>query len=189
MNDPMSPMQQPADPSPQGEDSYSLEQLLQFLTPERVQSMSGMAGLQDKNAMLQQQLAQAEALRQPRGERHSEGLGAALGGVGDILRQIKGQMQESSLNDEMKANLAGIQKGRDVSWAAKMAEMKARADALRGAEPTGNGPISSRPQMLPMGGGSPQRQAQAGPEADVLAPLTLSLAPKKQRSFFPYSWE
>lgn len=78
---------------------------LETLTPEQLELMFKLSTITDQNAMLDEQIAQATALQRPSGQQHSTGKGAALGGIGDVLRQIAGQRDAAKYRDERGANL------------------------------------------------------------------------------------
>lgn len=54
--------------------------------PELMDQLMGLGELNHRRAMI-------EAMSQPRGDHYATGLGAALGGAGDLLRQVGGQYQ------------------------------------------------------------------------------------------------
>lgn len=87
-------------------------QLWESLPPEVQEQLLGMGTLDERGALLQQQMAQAEALRQPSGKQYSTGLGAALGGMGDLARTIGGTMDMSRLQKEQEALLGKKDAGR-----------------------------------------------------------------------------
>lgn len=77
-----------------------------------LQQMVGMGTLDERQALLAQQLAQAEALRNRQGPQRTTGVGAALQGLGDVA-----------------SNLAGTLQGRDVRG--KMEDLLGKKDAGR----------------------------------------------------------
>lgn len=87
-------------------------QMWESLPPEVQEQLLGMGTLDERGALLQQQMAQAEALRQPSGKQYSTGLGAALGGLGDVTRMIGGTMDMGRLQKEQEALLGKKDAGR-----------------------------------------------------------------------------
>lgn len=69
----------------------SEDQLRRHLTP-----------FDEKNAILDAQLAQAQALRSRPMQQHSTGMGAGLGVLGKLVRGIKGTVDESSLRGQQQ---------------------------------------------------------------------------------------
>lgn len=70
-------------------------ELLGSLPPEALQQLLGMGTLDERGDLLQQQLLQAQALQNPTSGDHSTGMGAALGGLGDVFRSVGGGMQQN----------------------------------------------------------------------------------------------
>lgn len=78
-----------------------MEELLAQLSPEELAQLLGLGTMDERSALLQQQLAQAEALRQGGGQKYSTGLGAALGGLGDVVNNVAGSMKAQKVNDQL----------------------------------------------------------------------------------------
>lgn len=78
-----------------------MEELLAQLSPEELAQLLGLGTMDERSQLLQQQLAQAEALRSGPQQHHSTGLGAALGGLGDVVKNVAGSMKAQKLNDQM----------------------------------------------------------------------------------------
>lgn len=55
----------------------------------------------DEGAMLQEQLASAQAFGRPSGYQYSTGAGAALGGAGDMIREIRGGRRAGEVRQQM----------------------------------------------------------------------------------------
>jgi hypothetical protein len=89
-----------------------LNALLSQMTPEELEQLLGMGTLDERGGLLQQQMMQAEALRKPSGQQYSTGLGAALGGMGDLARTIGGTMDMGRLQKEQEALLSQKDAGR-----------------------------------------------------------------------------
>lgn len=87
-------------------------QLFDSLPPEVQEMLMGMGTLDERGALLQQQMAQAEALRQPSGRQYSTGLGAALGGIGDFARQVAGTRGMDKAQGDLAALLDKKDAGR-----------------------------------------------------------------------------
>lgn len=64
--------------------------------------MLGMGELDDQQSAADEQAAQAQALMQANGQHHSSPVGAALGGVGDIIRAYVGGTQAKDAKAERK---------------------------------------------------------------------------------------
>jgi hypothetical protein len=82
-----------------------LDRFMSQFTDEELAQLFGAGTLDERGALLNQQMMQAEALRKPSGQQHSTGLGAALGGMGDLARTIGGTMDMSRLQKEQEALL------------------------------------------------------------------------------------
>lgn len=89
-----------------------LDALLSQLSPEEIAELMGMGTLDERGSLLDQQLAQAQALRQPQSGPHSTGMGAALGGLGDAVRSFSGGIQELGLRDQQRGLLNQKDQGR-----------------------------------------------------------------------------
>jgi len=70
-------------------------------TQEELQQLMGLGSMDERQQLVRQQLAQAQALRDPISGQHSTGMGAALGGLGDVFRGIGGQAQGSTSQGKM----------------------------------------------------------------------------------------
>lgn len=67
--------------------------------PELIEQLLGLGVLDEKDALLQQQMAMAEALRQP-GRQRSTPTGALLGGLGDVVGNLAGTyMQQKAMGE------------------------------------------------------------------------------------------
>lgn len=80
--------------------------------PEAFKKHVGMGTLDERGALLEQQLKQAQALRQPQGKEYSTVAGNLLGGMGDIFRGVAGGMKESQLQERQLALLGQKDEGR-----------------------------------------------------------------------------
>ena len=88
--------------------------LFSYLTPEQAQALAGASVMPDRQAALQRQMEQAQALRKGSGQHYDTGLGAGLGGLGDALSSAVGSIQgkqlrgqESQLIDQQQQGLGG----------------------------------------------------------------------------------
>ena len=70
--------------------------LLGDIPPEVLQQLLGLSTIDDEDALLQQQMGMAEALRQP-AQRHSTPLGAALGGLGEVVSNVGASLRGNEL--------------------------------------------------------------------------------------------
>jgi hypothetical protein len=86
-------------------------------TPEQLQALMeygvSQGAFTEQDRAIQQQLAQAAALRDRAQSHHTTGAGAMFGGIGDVLTQVAGQQQ------------AKTQRAQDTAL------QQARIDALR----------------------------------------------------------
>jgi hypothetical protein len=81
------------------------------LSPELMQQLMALSTLDEEGQGYDEQLAQAQALMQPVGGGHTTGLGAALGGIGDVLRSgigaYKGSQAHKSKSELLGKKTAG----------------------------------------------------------------------------------
>lgn len=91
-----------------------LEQLLAGLSPDELEQLLGMGTLDERGALLQQQQAQAEALRQKPGMAmgHVSPWGAALAGLGDVANQVRGGVQGQAAGQGLESLLGKKDAGR-----------------------------------------------------------------------------
>jgi hypothetical protein len=71
--------------------------------------LGGLGGYDAQSEQLQQQMARAQALRQGTGQHHSTGIGAALGGLGDVVRAYQG----GQMGLDAQAKVQALQGNRD----------------------------------------------------------------------------
>ena len=86
--------------------------LLQQMTPEELEQLLGMGTLDERQNMLGHQMAQAEILKQGSGKQYSTGMGAALGGLADVIRAGQGQYQMQQAQAGMEDLLGQKDAGR-----------------------------------------------------------------------------
>lgn len=98
---------------PQGSD------FLQQLGPEGMAAFMGMGTLENQDADLQQQIAQAQAMRTQAGPQRSGAMAGGIQMIADLLRAYKGRQQEGKLRDERKT-LMGDMEGRRSTIARKL---------------------------------------------------------------------
>lgn len=72
------------------------------LDPNGLEGYLGPESFDPRAQMLQRQLAMAEALQSGGVQKRSTGLGAALGGAGDFLRQLGGHVQAARVRPELE---------------------------------------------------------------------------------------
>lgn len=109
-----------------------LNALLSQMSPEELEQLLGLGTLDERGGMLNQQMAQAEALRQPSGRQATTGWGAAFGGAADGLRNIQGMQQMDAIRKQQEALLGKKDAGRGLY-----------ANALR------RGPAEVTPDIIP----------------------------------------
>lgn len=120
-----------------------LAMLLEGMPPEQVQQLLGLGAIDEEQALLQQQMALAEQLRQGGGGSYSTPLGAALGGLGDVVGGTAGAFQQKGIGGEMQANVGRRVEGRDAYAQAMIdALRRQRADAMGGLTSRGGGVIA-----------------------------------------------
>lgn len=91
-----------------------LAALLSSATPEELEQLFGMGTLDERGGLLDQQLAQAMALRQGGGRQHTTGAGAALGGIGDVLNGVRSFQQEQQIRGQQQDLLGQKDAGRNL---------------------------------------------------------------------------
>jgi len=123
------------------------EQLLQSLPPEVASRLLEMSIMGERGGLLQQQMEAAQALGQPSGQQYSTGMGAGLGGLGDVIRAGASAFKQRDLRGQQEALLQE-----------KLAGRKTFANVLRqpGVDPS-TVPDVSEPQML-----DPKMMARGG---------------------------
>lgn len=103
-------------------------QLWELMTPEMQNQMLAMGTLDERQAMLDRQMQQAELLKQGSGKQYSTGMGAALGGLADVIRagqgQYMGQTAEAGIQDILAKKDAGRQAYGDLMQ--RFAQQQAR---------------------------------------------------------------
>lgn len=83
----------------------TLEEMLTQMSPEELQKFSRIQSMPQRNALLEEQMAQAEKLGSQPQQSFSTGLGAALGGLGDVVDKGRAAYQQKQLAGQMGANL------------------------------------------------------------------------------------
>jgi hypothetical protein len=91
----MQPAAQQAAPSPN-------------VAPDGIADFLKLHNLGNERADIERQMQIAQALRGGGGRQYKTGLGAALGGIGDIVRQGVGGYQMGQANEALKANTAEL---------------------------------------------------------------------------------
>ncbi|RKH08993.1 hypothetical protein D7X74_30385, partial [Corallococcus sp. CA047B] len=84
------------------------------LSPEEQQQLFGMGTLDERSAMLEKQLAQAQALRQPSGKTTDTGVGGALSGINDAMKNMYGTYKENQLQEQQMQLLNQKDDGRNL---------------------------------------------------------------------------
>src|SRR5262245_38862186 len=79
--------------------------------PSLLQRLARLSSYGTRQQQLQQLLGRNYQLRQPSGQRYSTGFGAALGGAGDILREIGGIIGERKIQSQLAALNAEQERG------------------------------------------------------------------------------
>lgn len=86
-------------------------ELWELMSPEEQNQLLAMGTLDERQAMLNRQMQQAELLKQGSGKQYSTGAGAALGGLADVIRagqgQYMGQQAQAGIEDVLGQKDAG----------------------------------------------------------------------------------
>jgi hypothetical protein len=90
---PLPPGVQPMAPPPQQQP---------YMSPEDLQKLLQVSDLASQQGELSGDRQMAAALRGQQGQKHTTGWGAALGGLGDILRQVSSQHDMNALAEQIK---------------------------------------------------------------------------------------
>ena len=111
--------------------------LFSNLKPEDLKQLLGLGTLDEQGQLLQQQMAQAQALRRPSGTQYTAPVAAGLGGLADVLNSVNGTIQTHQARSGQEALLKQKDEGRGLY-------AKAIAEALRGrlAPPAGAAGVS-----------------------------------------------
>jgi hypothetical protein len=107
------------------------QQLLATASPEELEQLMGLGTLDERGALLDGQLAQAQALRTNNSQGHSTGLGAGLGGLSDVLNAYSSVRDQKAVGAEQQALAGKKDAGRNL-----YVELLRR----RGAQPTAEAP-------------------------------------------------
>lgn len=102
--------------------------------------MGAFTPFEQQNQILMQQLARARALREAQGRRHSTGLGAALGGLGEAISGTVGAFGENAAMEGQKKLSEDMQReatNRVQAIIRRQEAMRQAAmqDAMRGGAP------------------------------------------------------
>lgn len=119
------------------------------LSQEEIAQLINMGTLDEQDEMLARQEAMAEQLRRPSGRQHTTALGAALGGVGDIVNNVSGGIQANRLREQRGAIGGKKDAGRQL-YAKALIEALRKQDEPFGAAPSVGGGFGLSP--LKMGG-------------------------------------
>lgn len=79
---------------------------------EQLQALLGLSGLTDKADLVKDEMAKAMALRNPSGQDYHTGLGAGLGGLGDMLRNLAGGLKERQAHSQLEDINGQLAQGR-----------------------------------------------------------------------------
>lgn len=110
-----------------------LAMILEGMSPEQRQQLLGLGVIDEEQALLQQQMAMADALRQGSGQQYTSPFAAAVGGLGDVVGNISGAVKQKGLMDDLQANVGRRVEGRDAFVQAQIDELrKRRAAAMPG---------------------------------------------------------
>lgn len=106
--------------------------------------------MQNQNAQLERQMAQAKALSQPRGQNYGSVAGNIAGGLGDIAGAIGGGIRQHQVGQQMQANTNAMQD--PAIFSSPLAKQLLQAQLLGGQGMGGMQPQQPKPQAS-MGGG------------------------------------
>lgn len=87
-------------------------ELWELMSPEEQNQLLAMGTLDERQAMLNRQMQQAELLKQGSGKQYSTGAGAALGGLADVIRAGQGQYMGQQAQTGMEGLLNQKDEGR-----------------------------------------------------------------------------
>lgn len=159
---------------------------LEGLSPQERQALLGLSTQDAESAIIQRQLAQAEALKKGSGHQYHTGGGALLGGIGDVLSAFKGSIKEERALQAQRDLIAGQQAGmgarmhlgnmKPQGWAPYTPPMHAEAAPQPGA-------TEAPPEGPDARAMAPQQQPQQ-PGQDTQA-LVAALLRKKGINPFP----
>lgn len=143
-------------------------ELYSSLSPEALQQLLGLGSIDSQDALLQDQLAQAQDFGKARGGNYAASpVGAAFGALGDVVRGVGGGIQQHNLMGQRSALIDQQKQGRSA-YAAAMAE------ALKkkfGGQPVGGSMPGDAALLEPL---APQAVASSVDENGVpLAPFSL----------------
>ncbi|NBD11833.1 hypothetical protein [Corallococcus silvisoli] len=97
--------------SPMSNDPYAF---LASLTPEEQQQLMGMGTLDDRAAMLEQQMAQAEALRSGDNREHYSAAAGALSGLSNAANNVYGTYMQKQALEQQRQLLNQKDQGRNL---------------------------------------------------------------------------
>ena len=120
--------------------------LLSGMDPAALQKMLNLGTLDERGDLLQQQLMQAQALRGQAMPQHSTGAGAALGGLGNVLSGVSGDLQSAHINKEQGALLGQKDAGRSAYAQAIIEAL--RKQQVPGSAGAGDAAVSGLPFAL-----------------------------------------
>lgn len=109
---------------PASVDGMTEEQLREVLYP-----------YQDQQALLEQQMAQAQALRTNYGQGRSSGLAAGLGSLADVVNAYSSGKQQKQVGEDQQALLGRKQESAVGFHGLMQQQARAYADALRRGRP------------------------------------------------------
>lgn len=96
------------------------------LDPEALKQLLGLGTLDDRGALLQQQMGQAQQFTQPVGKNYGTVGGNIAGGLGDIARQFIGGRQVAGLQGQQTGLLDQRDAGRGAYADAMLKALQAR---------------------------------------------------------------
>lgn len=91
-----------------------LETLLSQMSPEELEELLRLGTLDERGALLEQQLAQAQALRQPDNRQHYSGFAGAMAGLSNAANNVYGAYQQKKLGEQQQALLGQKDAGRGL---------------------------------------------------------------------------
>lgn len=105
----------------------------QFLSPEDAQKQADAAFSPDQEELLRAQLARARALRNQPDYQYTTGIGAALGGLGQLVRTVHSVKDENDINGKLDA-LRGTRKQAAVGALTQLGQDYGAMDAAQTPE-------------------------------------------------------
>lgn len=100
--------------------------MLAQMDPAVLDELMRLGTVDERQALLEQQMAQAQALRKPDGQQHYSALGGALGGLNSAINNIYGAYQQGQLSEQQMELMKQKDAGR-VKYARALPDLYGRS--------------------------------------------------------------